>query len=188
VCYDHFGLDYLTQNLKSGELFYGGGLVKGKYHGLAAFGNPNDSGAAEDELTISHLKNSLPKWFGQENWGSDDVDKRVKKSWTGVMGFTDDLLPLVGRVPGGMGADGESKDKGEDAVEEEGEEWIAAGFNGYGMVNCWGSGKALVSMILNQSLPEDFPQSYIITKERLAKMKAENVVEGLLGAETSGND
>lgn len=159
--------------------------MKGMYGGLKALGNPDDSDAAEDVLTGFHLKNSLPKWFGLENWGFDDVDSRVKSSWTGVMGFTGDLLPLVGKVPSGVASGDEGKDEDGKAEEEkgEGEEWIAAGFNGYGMVNCWGSGKALVSMILNQSPPESFPHSYILTKERLAKMRAEAVVEGLLGSE-----
>jgi glycine/D-amino acid oxidase-like deaminating enzyme len=168
MSYGHFGLDYLTQNVKTGELFYGGGLEKGIDGGLRALGNPNDSDAQEDNFTAFHLKTSLPQWFGLENWGHDDIDSRVKSKWVGVMGFTVDSLPFVGRVP----------------VEgNKGEEWIAAGFNGYGMVNCWGSGKALAAMMLGQSPPETFPESYILTEERLAKMKVDGVVEGLLGEE-----
>ncbi|KAL3956955.1 hypothetical protein ACCO45_009801 [Purpureocillium lilacinum] len=69
-----------------------------------------------------------PRWGGG---GSTD------KVWTGVMGFTGDLMPLVGRLPGG-----------DEKTKSDSGEWVAAGFNGEGMVWAWLCGTAVGVMML----------------------------------------
>ena len=69
------------------------------------------------------------------------------------MGATSDERPFVGQVPGKKGL------------------WISAGFNGHGMVLCLKSAEALVKMMGEGAIPEWFPESYLITEERLERCR-----------------
>lgn len=170
MVYDGFGLDYVTQNVYTGELWYGGGLIRGKDSGLGAFGDSDDT--SMDTMTKIHLHGAGPVFYGKENWGVEiGGEGRVKAEWSGIMGFTADGLPLVGKLP-------------ESTTGREGKgEWIAAGFNGYGMPNCWGSGKALAEIIVNGKPGDEFPETYLVSEERLETMKGEDAVAVLFGAE-----
>lgn len=109
----------------------------------------DDSVVGEHE--VAHLQNVLPRFFGQNKnslW-------RVVSSWSGIMGFSSDGLPLVGRLPSTLtGRRGEG-------------EWIAAAFNGYGMANCLMSGEALALMILGESVSDWLPEAYGLGEKRL---------------------
>jgi glycine/D-amino acid oxidase-like deaminating enzyme len=167
VTYGSHGIDYITQNPVSNEIFIGGGFVRGRHSGIYDVGNSDDGNS--DRLTRVHLHGILPVVFGTENWGQDSKSEpRVKSEWTGIMGFTADNLPLVGQLPQSV-----TRRAGNG-------EWIAAGFNGYGMVNCWLSGKALAHKILGKDV-DWFPEQYEITQERLEAMKDEDVVRDFFG-------
>jgi glycine/D-amino acid oxidase-like deaminating enzyme len=76
------------------------------------------------------------------------------QEWTGIMGATADGRPFIGEVPGKKGM------------------WISAGFNGHGMVLCLKSAEALVTMMeTGGETPEWFPESFLITDERLKKCR-----------------
>lgn len=147
--------DYMCQNAETGELFLGGGGVLPEEEEHEFLANPSD--AAESITGRMHLRGVVPTVFG----GSST---EVKATWTGVMGFSLDGLPLVGRLP--------SQAHGSKQAPHDAGEWIAAGFGGYGMVNCWLSGKAVAQQILGHPLPEWFPESYLITSARLARLNA----------------
>ncbi|OJD29221.1 fad dependent oxidoreductase [Diplodia corticola] len=103
---------------------------------------------------------------------------KVTSKWSGIMGFTADGVPLVGRLPeaatgrrnGGGGGGGGG-----------GGEWIAAGFNGYGMGNCWLSGEALAGMMRGEDVSGWLPECYLATEERLASLHAGKAAERLFG-------
>lgn len=62
------------------------------------------------------------------------------------MGFTYDSLPLVGKLPSSLtGRNLPPKSLGS--------EWMAAGFNGEGMVHAWRSGIAVAQMLLEHIDP-----------------------------------
>ena len=168
ITYGGHGIDYITQNPKTDEIYIGGGFTRGRDDGIFDVGNTDDS--SSDRLTRAHLHGILPVAFGSENWGKDSsLGPRVKAEWTGIMGFTADGLPLVGNLPKfTTGRDGNG-------------EWIAAGFNGYGMVNCWLSGKAVAHQILGKNV-DWFPEQFGVSSERLLAMKDEDVVRGFLGS------
>jgi len=197
IVYPSGGLDYVTQNINTGELWYGGGLIRGEAGGRAAFGDADDT--TMDAMTRCHLHGAPPVFYGLENWGDDDEEEggggtgtstsntspRVKAEWSGIMGFTADALPLVGQLP--LSATGRAG-RGE---------WIAAGFNGYGMPNCWGSGRALAQQMMmmmmmmsasgkgeagKEPLDESFPTSYLVTEERLRGMNGEEAVSAFFNA------
>lgn len=132
----------------AGDIVIGGGLTKTIDQGLGEYGNTDDT--TLDRHTVSYLKSSTGHFFG-DNWGNDDAEGRVRVAWSGVMGFSGDGYPLVGPVPGEKGL------------------YIAAAFQGHGMVNSFYCAKALTRMMLHcdQGLDSWFPDAYRINAQRM---------------------
>ncbi|KAG5803350.1 hypothetical protein H9Q74_013795 [Fusarium xylarioides] len=141
------GLYYLQQNALTGSIWIG-----------------NETAYMKDILTADDtyvpeearhaLSTVLPRLF-LNGWGSEAVSE-IESIWSGIQGHTADGLPIVGKIPesltGTIGDDGQ---------------WIAAGFNGYGMDKCWLTGEALVKMILGEDVSDWFPRAFLVTEERL---------------------
>ncbi|EPS26337.1 hypothetical protein PDE_01273 [Penicillium oxalicum 114-2] len=142
-----YGLYYLGQSATTGYFYFGGENKR-----------IDDAVSADDSFvatsSVDHLQSVLPRFFGKEEVHSS---WNLVGSWSGIMGFTTDGLPLVGRLSSALtGRRGEG-------------EWIAAGFNGYGMANCLLCGEALGRMMLGHPTPEWLPGAYQVSEERLAK-------------------
>lgn len=156
------GLYYSNQNPNSGDVFIGGEKAK-----------LNEIFVSDDSVVgtpcAENLATKLPKCY-TKGW-EDTSEHEVRKIWSGIMGFTGDRLPLIGKLPTS------ATNRGGDAGE-----WIAAGFNGYGMPLCWSSGEAVVKMILGQDIGYFLPESFVLTEERLQKesMSFERAINGLL--------
>jgi glycine/D-amino acid oxidase-like deaminating enzyme len=134
------------------HIVIGGGLGREPEGGANEFGTIDDSSL--NPRISNYLHGSLTGYFGSNNWGEDAKDEkseRVVQEWTGIMGTTADGRPFVGEVPGMKGV------------------WISAGFNGHGMVLCLKSAEALVHMLSEGKGLEWFPESFLITEERLRK-------------------
>ncbi|KFZ12021.1 hypothetical protein V501_04419 [Pseudogymnoascus sp. VKM F-4519 (FW-2642)] len=172
------GFDYLTQLPKretkagewddGGEMMFGGGFVQAGFSGLVEMGVASD--AELNENAAEHLTQGLGKAF--ENVGGDGF--KVKSMWTGNMGFSVDMLPWVGKLPGSLTERGSGQ----------GAEWVSVGYSGEGMVNAWLCGKALAMMILGQeeSIKEWFPQHMGISDERIRESVLERCVDiGTMG-------
>lgn len=140
------GLYYLQQNALTGRIWIGNETAHMK-----------DILTADDtkipEVTRQCLSTVLPNFF-LEGWGSAETSE-IEAIWSGIQGHTSDGLPVVGQLPTSMTG---HADNGQ---------WIAAGFNGYGMDKCWLTGKALVHMMLGEDVSEWFPQAFLVTEERL---------------------
>ena len=150
------GFDYITQSGQTGEIFHGGGLAQSVERGLGELGNTRDD--VNSVQAVAHLCGALNATFGIDE--DQKMASGVKATWTGVMGFTSDKLPLVGRLPA-------------EATQREGQgEWIAAGFNGYGMANAWLCGQHIADSVLGKDTVEPVPQAYVISSERLDSMSA----------------
>ena len=131
------------------DIMIGGGLTKAMENGLNEFGTTDDT--TQDPVIVDYLENSTQAYFGL-NWGDDHPAGRVRKAWTGIMGYSADGFPLVGPVP------------------DEENLFIAASFQGHGMVLCLLAAKALVQMMTGENLADMeryFPKAFIITKERM---------------------
>ncbi|KAK3691971.1 hypothetical protein LTR37_018331, partial [Vermiconidia calcicola] len=89
IAYDA-GFDYITQSRETGEMFIGGGLAQSFEHGLSELGNVDDS--SNSVLAFAHLGGALNATFGLDE--KTAMSAGVKATWTGVMGFTSDGLPL----------------------------------------------------------------------------------------------
>lgn len=151
------GFDYITQSGQTGEIFHGGGLAQSIERGLGELGNTRDD--VNSVQAMAHLGGALNATFGIED--DQKMSSGMKAAWTGVMGFTADGLPLVGRLP-------------KEATQREGSgEWIAAGFNGYGMANAWLCGQHIADRVLGKQDAQAVPQAYKISRERLAGLSAD---------------
>jgi glycine/D-amino acid oxidase-like deaminating enzyme len=136
------GLYYLTQNPKSGYMFLGG-----EHDRLENILSSDDSKV--NNTSAGKVAEFLPKVF-------DGIDQapEIKSLWSGIMGFSRDGLPLIGRLPEVVSG------------RKEGEEWIAAGFSGYGTAYCFSCGQAVAQMILGKDVSSWVPSAFLITKER----------------------
>ncbi|KAI5360275.1 Putative FAD dependent oxidoreductase, FAD/NAD(P)-binding domain superfamily [Septoria linicola] len=144
-----YGLYYITQNSHTGDIFIGG-----EKQILTEL-------LTSDDTTISliskdALESVLPTIF-DKGW-PEGQKPEIKKVWSGIMGFTPDHMPWVGALPSSI-----------TGVRPVGGEYIAAGFNGYGMPLCWGSGEAVAKMILGKEkeVEEWLPENFVISEERL---------------------
>ena len=133
----------------AGDIIIGGGLTKAAEEGLREYGTTDDT--TTDPNIIKHLRNSTVEYFGS-NWGNDHPDGRMRTAWSGIMGYSADGFPLVGQIP-----------------EEQGL-YVAASFQGSGMVMCFWSAMALVELLTGRDsheLDQWFPKAFRITKDRM---------------------
>lgn len=141
------GLLYSNQNPLTGDIFIGSESTNVKEIVTSDDATVGASNAA-------YLSGILPTLF-KSGW-SEGAEPVVKKIWTGIMRFTEDRLPIIGQLPQ------EYTKRG-----EEGGEWIAAGFNGYGMAPCWSSGEAVAKMMLGIDVSDFLPEVFLATREQL---------------------
>lgn len=200
------GFDYLTQlprregKSEGGELLFGGGMMQAGRFVLSEIGVADDS---RYHLGIaSHIQGALPEYFGRRNWGAERVDVpqeveegesspwgqgRVKAVWTGILGFSADLQPWVGRVPpviSGRSAPRPLAAKASDIsvarpLAAPGE-WASTGYSGEGMVHAWLCAHALALMVLGVENEEGvhtwFPDEYRLTEKRWKKATIEQLM------------
>lgn len=170
------GLYYATQNANTGDMFIGGERSN-------IFETITSDDSIICDTARENIEHILPQVFGNYDNGV------VKGVWSGILAFTVDFSPLVGQLPDFVtGHTRKSKASGE--------QWIAAGFNGYGMPQCWGAGEAVAKLILGgdegrEEVFEWLPEIFEVTKERFnfdegAQSGLKSYVE-LLGLSLSTN-
>jgi len=132
----------------AGDIMIGGGSTVASDNGIHEFGTTDDT--TTDPIILNYLIDSAEIRFGS-NWGEDSPKGRLRNAWTGIMGYSADGFPLVGQVPGQNNL------------------YISASFQGLGMVLCFDSAKALVT-IINQEDEADldlwFPKAFRMTADR----------------------
>ncbi|KAF6822588.1 inositol hexaphosphate kinase kcs1 [Colletotrichum musicola] len=185
--------DYVTQR-PNGDVMLGGGFVRSLGQGVDMVGVYDDGDT--EAMTIAHVAGVMESVFG-ERW-----DGSVSRVWSGILCFTGDMAPFVGRVPEGISGRKRSAAKGKTAkeVEEEGwegaaaGEWMSAGYCGDGMVWAWLCGTALGVMIAGREgedlpkgpgfpggkLDEWFPRDLLVTEARVKKADLSNLVDDLM--------
>lgn len=149
------GLYWMQQNAETGDLFVGGDRQR-----LDDFLSSDDSVISAD--SAGNLMSLLPKRIFDKGWTNPVTNETLSagtslhRIWSGIIGMTADQLPIVGSVPVSF------SDR-----TIEGGEWIAAGFNGYGMCQAWLSGEAIALMALGEPKPEWLPDVYLSSEKRL---------------------
>lgn len=132
----------------AGDIVIGGGLTEAAEEGLYEYGTTDDT--TTDPVIINYLGETTGKYF-RENWGDDDPAGRIRQEWSGIMGYSADGFPLVGRVPDEAGL------------------YLAASFQGHGMVLCYLCARALTEMVFgadDKALDAWFPHAFRMQKER----------------------
>ncbi|KAF2032122.1 FAD dependent oxidoreductase-like protein [Setomelanomma holmii] len=159
--------DYLVQRPFSGVPNLGGHLMFGGGRGaskLPSVGVSDDT--VIDEGSAAYLRSALLKVLALDGETSDLAELRAAAQWTGIMGYSRDDHPWVGKVPDKEGL------------------WLCAGYTGHGMPNGTLCGKAVVDMVLGElegkdlgELQEqmvkdgDMPSSYVLSKERIERAR-----------------
>lgn len=147
------GYEYMIPRPKGsrfeGDIIIGGGGVAAPEEGIQEFGTTDDT--VINAPIGGYLHDSLPRYFG-DSWGEDHPDGRIRKEWTGIMGYSADGYPFVGGMPG------------------EEDLWMSCSFQGHGMVTCWMCAKALVAMMEgrdDEDLRRWLPDAFRIREDRL---------------------
>ncbi|KAL1647330.1 hypothetical protein SLS58_002658 [Diplodia intermedia] len=109
-------------------------------------------GVTDDASLIEPAKQHFPGFMQRNYRGWEHSDARLDSLWTGIMGYTADMMPHIGEVPSKPG------------------QFLMAGFNGHGMPLIFLSSKGLADMILH-AVPFEhtgIPRLFKTTAERLA--------------------
>lgn len=165
--------DYLIQRPYSGvpnpaaHYMFGGG--RGAGH-MPTIGVSDDS--IIDPDSAAYLRSALLKVMQLDGNTDGLTELKAAGEWTGIMGYSRDDHPWVGKVPDREGL------------------WLSGGYTGHGMPNGTLCGKAIVDMVLGSAAGTDFntlqqsmvekgdiPKSYLITPERLEKARLWPTVE-----------
>lgn len=163
------GFDYITQSPSpSSEIYLGGGLLQALLSRHIEeedidIGSVRDDQQSEEPLKF--LERAMEERF-KYGKGATIINK-----WTGVMGYTVDAVPLVGKVPKSISGRGSGT--------ENGSEWIAAGFCGHGMAYCWLTGRAMADMVLKgeENVGDWFPREQLACSEE--RLRQANMEEAL---------
>lgn len=152
-------------------------------HGLDQMARYDDS--VLEPLTVAHIAGIFPAIF-TPNWGQGAGLGQV---WSGILGMTGDMAPLVGRLNGEI--TGRPLNVTEGKHKPNPGEWVSAGFSGDGMVWAWLSGTALGVMLSGreeESLPELperpggkladwFPEELLVSDKRLRSTEFSNILQ-----------
>lgn len=159
------GVYYGQRTQKTGTIMWGGDKVP-----IDQLIDADDS--IIPQASYEDLASVLPKLF-RNKW-PDGEKPVVEGLWAGIQGYTADHLPIVGRILADIAPRGEHDPH---------EEYVAAGFNGAGMCNCWSSGEALVKIMFGEDTSDFLPEPYRLTEERLARptCSVKNAVESFVG-------
>ena len=142
--------DYLISRT-DGSIVVGGAKQAVLLHESLWHNNVNDSELIPG--TEKYFTNYMQRMFH----GWEESEAAITDIWTGVMGYSSDLVPWVGEIPGKRGI------------------FVNAGFTGHGMPRILGCSEALAAVARGDvpALSETkLPAPYFITEERLRTKKS----------------
>jgi len=122
--YSRWGYDYVQQRAD-------GRLVAGGRRDANLEGEKT-----RDERTTDEIQRQLETLLGEL---TDGAPPPITHRWAGLMGFTEDWLPLVGELPGRPGV------------------WVSAGYSGHGNVLGFACGEAVARAFLGELDPRLAP-------------------------------
>ncbi|PBP18431.1 FAD dependent oxidoreductase superfamily [Diplocarpon rosae] len=157
-------LSYLTPKI-DGSIVVGGANSKYKPFLDQWYNTVDDSTLIKTGR--DHFDGYMQRFFhGWEHTGA-----RVDSLWAGVMGYSFDSNPHIGKLPRETGAEphGSSSMPAERAFEED--QFVLAGFNGHGMPVIWLAAQGVARMITEGVEFEGtgMPRLFKTTRERIAK-------------------
>ncbi|KAH9904703.1 FAD dependent oxidoreductase [Xylariomycetidae sp. FL2044] len=142
------GVDWYYSFRPDGSLITGGGRKSFMDKRELSYGNYDDSTLMEPTAKFFE---GLPE---RSYVGWEEAKMEVDRVWTGIMGYSKDSCPHIGKVPGKPG------------------QFICAGFNGHGMPNVLLCSKGLAKMMA-EGCPfseSGIPALYETSAERVEKL------------------
>ncbi|KIK61775.1 hypothetical protein GYMLUDRAFT_96617 [Collybiopsis luxurians FD-317 M1] len=140
--------DYLVQRPQDGIIILGGGKWNVNYTKIA--GQTDDS-TKQPEIT-QYLKNAMATHY--EGWGIENAGEGLLCDWTGIMGYTREDIPFVGKLDGKPNA------------------YINAGHCGHGMGRIVSCSKGIATLICGGSWKETgLPECFQPSSDRLRLKK-----------------
>lgn len=103
--------------------------------------------STKDLLPQTHLRTVVREIF---DFKTDKV--QVTHAWSGVVAFTQDANPFIGRLP----------------TPNRSHQWVCGAYHAIGMVRAFRSAQMLACMILQEDIPFEYPRSMLISEKRLA--------------------
>ncbi|QBZ62882.1 hypothetical protein PoMZ_11769 [Pyricularia oryzae] len=145
------GFEYMVSRRAEdgGDIIIGGGLYENGDGGVGRGWKHRRHRDERSDQLVSQGNNS-------EIFRDQLGRKAPRRTRTGIMGYSADGYPLVGRMPNSHSQD----------------VLACCSFQGHGMVLCWMSAKALVEMIQgrdNEDLKAWFPDAFRVTEERFQR-------------------
>lgn len=128
--------DYLIQR-PAGELIIGRANL-----GLKATGDDSSI----DPLTYAHLGGILPKILKL-----GDHRTELTCAWSGILGFTQDGNPFVGRLAG----------------YKKSHQWVCGGYQGIGMIKAFRTAEILAMLVLGEEVPFQYPRTMLVNDARM---------------------
>lgn len=122
------GYEYLIHRKEDKRIVFGGMRWRAETVGKEV-GVPDDS--VLDEHVSDGLRSELTELFPALK---KEAGFKIEQEWSGIMGFSADTWPLIGKL-------------------SDGEEWIAAGYSGNGMPQCFGAAKIIAEMMTGKRDP-----------------------------------
>jgi len=141
--------DYCIQR-QDGRLVLGGKRWDGQDgHGQAFIYNDSEIEPGIGQALRGWLQNmfgiDLVKDKEELIQTESDLKCYIEREWTGIMGFTRDILPLIGRW----------KEHGDGA------EYVLGGFNGSGMTHCFKAGQDIANLIDSRKRGDNTTPEYL---------------------------
>ncbi|KAH7153268.1 FAD dependent oxidoreductase [Dactylonectria macrodidyma] len=134
--------DYLIQRAQ-------GDVVVGRANcGRKATGDDSET----DLQPQAHLRGFPDEAFLSPSRGSSAL---ITHAWSGILGFTQDAMPFVGRLP----FPGRSH------------QWVCGGYHGIGMIKAFRTGQMAALMILGEPLSDEYPRSMLVTEKRVRTLR-----------------
>ncbi|KAF4124325.1 Glycine/D-amino acid oxidase (deaminating) [Geosmithia morbida] len=150
--------NYLVQR-PTGELILGGERMC-----TSDAGNGVSHDDEIDETVAKRLRRAIRSELrlDQSSPDSDPDELAASYEWTGIMGFSRDSKPWVGRVPASLGGSDESSSGGL---------WLSAGYTGHGMPVAARTGISVAQKILGKTGQGvvEVPPDWLVSEERVDK-------------------
>ncbi|KAJ9622183.1 hypothetical protein H2204_011615 [Knufia peltigerae] len=120
-------------------------------------------GNTDDSQLIPETEKYFTRYMQRMFNGWEDSKAHITDIWSGIMGWSSDSMPFVGKLPGKPGI------------------FITAGFTGHGMPRILGCSKALVELVqsdgetIDMNTKNGIPTPYLLTEARLED-KTNNII------------
>lgn len=134
--------DYLIQR-KAGDIVVGRANM-----GRKTTGNDGHT----DEAAMAHLRRLGDVVTASPAPGAS---AHITHAWSGILAFTEDTLPFAGRLP----------------FPQRSHQWVCGGYHATGMIKAFLTAQAVADMLLGHQPPSKFPQSTMVTEERIEALR-----------------